>query len=173
MLKYNFRAEHLFSFLADHKIRQREKMYKEMLRPYKFYLSFENTNCQDYITETFFAALRTEEVIPIALGGLSINDYAAAAPAHSYIHTGQYSSVSALAQKLDYLSQNDTAFNEYFWWTEYYRVTSLWEHYVSAQCDLCGKINLVLNKGLALPPTNLYDFLSAEKTCNYNNSKSF
>ena len=165
MLKYNFRAEHLFSFLADHKIRQREKMYKEMLRPYKFYLSFENTNCQDYITETFFAALRTEEVVPIALGGASINDYATLAPRHSYIHVDEYSSVSELAQKLEHLSQNDTAYKEYFWWTEYYRVTSHWEHYVAAQCELCEKMNLVRSKRLFLPPTNIYDFLSAEKTC--------
>ena len=140
-------------------------MYKEMLRPYKFYLSFENAKCKDYITEKFFAALRTEEVIPVALGGASINDYAASAPPHSYIHIDEYSSVSELAQKLESLSQNDTAYNEYFWWTKYYRVTSHWDHYASAQCELCEKMNLVRSKGLLLPPINLYDFLSAEKTC--------
>ena len=50
-------------------------MYKEYLRPYKFYLSFENANCQDYLTEKFFTALRTEVVIPIALGGATQDDY--------------------------------------------------------------------------------------------------
>ena len=99
-------------------------MYKEMLRPYKFYLSFENAKCKDYITEKFFAALRTEEVIPVALGGASINDYVTSAPPHSYIHIGEYSSVSELAQKLEKFSQNYTAYKEYLWWTKYYRVTS-------------------------------------------------
>ena len=40
-------------------------MYKEYLRPYKFYLSFENALCEDYITEKFFTTLMTEEAIPI------------------------------------------------------------------------------------------------------------
>ena len=143
-------------------------MYKESLKPYKFYLSFENANCKDYITEKFFTALRTEEVIPIALGGVSLEDYAASAPPHSYIHVNEYPSVEALAEKLEYLSSNDTAYKEYFWWTEHYRVSSLWDHYVSAQCDLCEKMNLARKKLVSLQPTNLYEFLSSEKTCNYN-----
>ena len=145
-------------------------MYKEFLKPYKFYLSFENTNCMDYITEKFFTALRTKEVIPIALGGASPDDYARSAPPHSYIHVDEYPSVEALAQKLEYLSQNETAYKEYFWWTEHYRVSSLWDHYISAQWDLCEKMNLVHRKRLSLPATNIYDFFSTEKTCNYKKS---
>ena len=146
-------------------------MYKNTLNPYKFYLSFENSNCKDYITEKFFTALRAEEAIPVALGGASIDDYAKSAPPHSYIHIDEYPSVLALAQKLEYLSQNETAYKEYFWWTEHYRVSSLWEHYVSAQCDLCEKMNLVRKKKVSLPPTNLYEFLGAEKTCHYDTTK--
>ena len=143
-------------------------MYKQYLKPYKFYLSFENANCVDYITEKFFAALQTEEVIPISLGGRSIHDYEKAAPPHSYIHINEYSSVAALAQKLEYLSKNETAYNEYFWWTEHYQISRIWDHYASAQCDLCEKMNLVHRKSLDLPTQNLYEFLSSEKTCHYN-----
>ena len=143
-------------------------MYKEYLTPYKFYLSFENANCMDYITEKFFTALRTEEVIPIALGGRSRTDYDKAAPPHSYIHVNEFPSVAELAQKLEYLSKNETAYKEYFWWTEHYQVSSLWDHYVSAQCDLCEKMNLAHRKRLELPTQNLYEFLSSEKTCHYN-----
>ena len=146
-------------------------MYKNILNPYKFYLSFENANCKDYITEKFFAALRAEEAIPVALGGDSIDDYAKSAPPHSYIHVDEYPTVLELAQKLEYLSQNETAYKQYFWWTEHYRVTSLWEHYVSAQCDLCEKMNLVRKKKVSLPPTNLYEFLGAGKTCHYDTTK--
>ena len=146
-------------------------MYKKILREYKFYLSFENANCKDYVSEKFFSALRTEEAIPVALGGASLQDYALAAPPHSFIHVDEYQSVLSLAKKLDYLSQNETAYKEYFWWTEHYRVTSLWEHYVSAQCDLCEKMNLTRKKKISLPPTNLYEFLSAEKTCHYDFAK--
>ena len=146
-------------------------MYKEFLKPYKFYLSFENANCFDYISEKFFTALKTEEVIPIALGGASTNEYTTSAPPRSYIHVNEYPTVEALAKQLEYLSQNQTAYKEYFWWTEYYQVSSLWDHYVSAQCDLCEKINLSNRKRLKLEPTNLFEFLSSAKTCHYNTSQ--
>ena len=149
----------------------REKMYKEFLKPYKFYLSFENANCLDYITEKFFTALRTEEVIPIALGGKSVYDYATSAPPHSYIHVNEYPSVKALANTLEYLSQNQTAYKEYFWWTEYYKVSGTWDHYISSQCDLCEKMNLAHQKRLKLKQTNLFDFLSAKKNCHYDTSR--
>ena len=146
-------------------------MYKENLKPYKFYLSFENANCKDYITEKFFTALKSEEAIPVALGGASLDDYATSAPPHSYIHVNEFPTVEALAKKLEYLAQNETAYKEYFWWTEYYQVSSLWDHYVSAQCDLCEKMNLVHQKKLKLEPTNLFEFLSSEKTCHYDTSR--
>lgn len=51
--------------------------YRDTLKPYKFYLSFENTLCKNYITEKFFYTFAsTDGPIPIALGGLSIADYA-------------------------------------------------------------------------------------------------
>ena len=61
-------SSQIYDFL-DQDVHDREKMYKEFVRPYKFYLPFENSNCLDYITEKFFMALKTEVVIPIASGG--------------------------------------------------------------------------------------------------------
>ena len=51
----------------------------EKVRDYKFYLSLENTYCTDYVTEKFFSALRSENVIPIVLGGIS-DEYSRIAP---------------------------------------------------------------------------------------------
>ena len=146
-------------------------MYKKYLKPYKFYLSFENANCFDYITEKFFVALKTEDVIPIALGGASVDDYTSSAPPHSYIHVDEYPTVEALANKLEYLAQNQTAYKEYFWWTKYYQVTGLWDQQVSAQCDLCEKMNLVHQQRLKLEPINLFDFQSSEKNCYYKTAR--
>ena len=112
--------------------------------------------------------MRTKEVIPVALGGVSVNDYINSAPPHSYIHVDEYPSVKSLAQKLEYLSKNETAYKEYFWWTEYYRVTSVWDHFRSAQCDLCQKLNQVNQGKLNLLSGNLFKDLISETTCNYN-----
>ena len=79
---------------------RRDKIYKETLKPYKFYLSFENTKCQEYITEKFFTAVGTEEVIPIALGGTSIEDYNNVAPPHSFIHLDDFDTIEDLSNHL-------------------------------------------------------------------------
>jgi len=35
---------------------------------YKFYLAFENSNCDDYITEKFFNYIRNGKVVPVVMG---------------------------------------------------------------------------------------------------------
>ena len=50
------------------------QVYKETLKDYKFYLSFENSLCQDYITEKFYLALYAG-ALPIVYGGLNALDY--------------------------------------------------------------------------------------------------
>ncbi|KAL4224561.1 Alpha-(1 3)-fucosyltransferase 7 [Mactra antiquata] len=95
---------------------RRDKKCFEMLNTdYKFYLSFENSNCRDYITEKFFVTGLQHDVIPIVMGGAP-EDYARAAPPHSFIHVDDFESPQALAQYLHKLDQNDALYNEYFRW---------------------------------------------------------
>ncbi len=49
---------------------------------YKFYLSFENSYCRDYITEKFWKVLKYQ-VVPIVMGA---GDYSLYAPKKSYIN---------------------------------------------------------------------------------------
>lgn len=56
-----------------------EELFMDKVRDYKFYLSLENAYCTDYVTEKFFSALRSENVIPIVLGGIS-DEYSRIAP---------------------------------------------------------------------------------------------
>ncbi|KAK2149710.1 hypothetical protein LSH36_440g00001 [Paralvinella palmiformis] len=70
-------------------------------RQYKFYLSFENSICKDYITEKFYRPLGME-LIPIVLGG---GDYETAGPPHSYIDVREYKSPKHLASYLHLLSK--------------------------------------------------------------------
>ena len=57
------------------------KCYDMMQKKYKFYLSFENSICNDYVTEKFFEIMN-HDMIPIVYGGAN---YSQIAPRHSYI----------------------------------------------------------------------------------------
>lgn len=79
---------------------------------YKFYLSFENSICTDYVTEKFFNTLLLP-IVPIVLGGA---DYASLAPIHSYINVADFKSPKDLAQYLLYLDKNDEEYLKYLQW---------------------------------------------------------
>ena len=105
-------------------------------RTYKFYLSFENSICQDYVTEKFFDMM-ARNIVPVVLGGA---DYASIAPRHSYINALDYSP-RQLAHYLTLLDRNETLYAEYFWWKPYYRVRLLNEMRNEAFCNLCESLH--------------------------------
>ena len=111
--------------------------YDMIERRYKFYLSFENAICDDYVTEKFYNIL-TRNVVPIVFGGA---EYQLIAPPHSYIDAMKYTPAE-LARYLRLLDADDELYNEYFWWKPYYSVESgvqqLSRH---AFCDLCAKLH--------------------------------
>uniref|UniRef100_T1KST4 Fucosyltransferase n=1 Tax=Tetranychus urticae TaxID=32264 RepID=T1KST4_TETUR len=92
-----------------------EKCFDKLDREYKFYLSFENSNCRDYITEKFYSNGLKHNVVPITMGAHP-EDYKRSAPANSYIHVDNFLSPRDLAQYLDQLDANDTLFNQYLNW---------------------------------------------------------
>ncbi|XP_065296346.1 glycoprotein 3-alpha-L-fucosyltransferase A-like [Dermacentor albipictus] len=113
---------------------QSERCYQMLDMEYLFYLSFENANCKDYITEKFFNALR-HNVVPVVMGA-SREDYLAAAPYHSYIHVDDFGSPKELAEYLQLLSRNRTLYNQYFEWkgTGEFVNTYFW-------CRLCAMLH--------------------------------
>ena len=101
---------------------------------YKFYLSFENSLCQDYVTEKFFKVLNYD-IVPIVMGGANYSKFA---PEKSYIDARGFKSISDLANYLKYLDQNNTAYAEYFEWKNYFQVM---HDYSKAFCQLCQALN--------------------------------
>ncbi|XP_046449216.1 alpha-(1,3)-fucosyltransferase C-like [Daphnia pulex] len=113
------------------------KCYEMMETKYKFYLSFENSICNDYVTEKYFEIMN-HNMIPIVYGGANYSQFT---PHHSYINALDFTP-EKLAQYLLLLDANDNFYNEYFWWKDHYRVESGVEQMAQhAFCDLCKKLH--------------------------------
>jgi alpha-1,3-fucosyltransferase len=113
------------------------KCYDFLEAKYKFYLSFENSICEDYVTEKFFEIMK-REIIPIVYGGAN---YTNIAPPHSYIDALQYTPKN-LAQYLQLLDANDRLYNEYFWWKNHYNVQAGVKQMArNGFCELCEKLH--------------------------------
>nr|XP_039247908.1 4-galactosyl-N-acetylglucosaminide 3-alpha-L-fucosyltransferase FUT5-like [Styela clava] len=86
------------------------------VRKYKFYFSFENSHhCKDYITEKFFNNAIRSLTVPVVWGA-NKKDYEAVAPPGSFIFAEDFASMKDLADYLNYLDKNDTAYLEYLKW---------------------------------------------------------
>ena len=101
-------------------------------RDYKFYLSFENGACDEYVTEKVWRILEIH-VVPVVLGGAN---YSKRLPPHSYIDIREFESPALLAAFLWKLDANDDLYNEYFAWKPHYNVYG-WEY----RCRLCKYMN--------------------------------
>ncbi len=102
---------------------------------YKFYLGFENSICQDYVTEKLFRTL-SSEIVPIVFGG---TNYSRDAPPNSVINVEDYSSPEELARYLRRLASNETEYNSYFEWKKSYDI--LLTTMNRGFCKLCEIVN--------------------------------
>ena len=135
------------------------------LQRYKFYLSFENSFCIDYITEKYWANSLSNNIVPVVMGGASYENEQLAIPG-SFINVVDFVSVEAFAKYLIYLNSNDTAYNEYFMWKRKFKPAPLTPGW---PCRVCMALN---NDSLpAKVYDNLGDFWGVAKTCGGNEDK--
>ncbi|CAF1096670.1 unnamed protein product [Rotaria sordida] len=102
---------------------------------YKFYLAFENSLCDEYVTEKFFFALESAQIIPIVLGWARYDHYI---PSTGYIDVRNFPTPRELGTYIDYLDKNTTAYLEYFQWRQY----ALHIKIPKYMCELCLKLFL-------------------------------
>lgn len=108
--------------------------YNMLERDYKFYLSFENSVCKDYVTEKLFFVL-TRNIVPIVYGGA---DYERYTPPHSVIDVTKYSTVKELVDYLKFLDENPKEYLKYFEWKKSYYTDTTPQ---ATLCQLCEKLN--------------------------------
>lgn len=103
---------------------------------YKFYLSFENSLCMDYVTEKLYRPL-TQYVIPVVFNGGNTSRFA---PPKSYINANDFDTVNDLVQYMKFLIDHPEEYVKYFWWKQYYTIKSH-PTYPYMLCDLCKRFN--------------------------------
>jgi hypothetical protein len=91
----------------------RFKEKQTVLSHYKFYLAFENDNLTDYVTEKLPQGWEATTV-PIYMGAPNIKEYLP--HPNSAILTDDFEGPDHLATYLNYLLQNDAAYNSHFEW---------------------------------------------------------
>lgn len=135
---------HTFGKCGDRKCTKGQEV--SCLAPYKFYLAFENSQCQDYVTEKFWRTLNTTFAIPIVMGGA---DYEKVAPPNSYLDVRNFTSPKHLAQFLIYLDAHSTEYAKYHDWRRNYAVeyqhlravTSTSREWLKPFCSLCAALH--------------------------------
>ena len=99
---------------------------------YKFYLAFENSICQDYVTEKLFNTM-IYPIVPIVLGGA---DYTKYAPKNSFINVEDFKNPRDLAEYLTLLDRNQTEYLNYLKWKRQYSIVRRFP-----LCALCEMLN--------------------------------
>lgn len=99
---------------------------------YRFYLSFENSICKDYVTEKLYLALNTD-MIPVGFGGAN---YSFVAPPNSVIDALAFKRPKDLAKYLFKVAKDEKLYNSFFEWRRTHEITG--EHYA---CKICQKLH--------------------------------
>ena len=139
---------------------------RSLLQNYKFFLAFENMNCDDYITEKYWCTPLELGLVPVVMGGANYKDLAIPG---SYINVMDFPSIKKLAEYLLFLDQNDDEYNRYFEWKKFYKVGGCLRPSVDMSnnypwmCEVCAAAN---NHSLAKKTyRKIQDFYNPDKRC--------
>lgn len=129
---------------------------------YKFYLSFENSLCEDYMTEKVWDYIN--KAVIIVLGSVNYTKYL---PPHSFIDIRDYKSARSLAEYLHYLDINPEKYAEYFNWLYYYNIYSDGSPKLSWPCGICEYLHThtITNTQLENPRVDLQDLTNISHSC--------
>ncbi|XP_069823951.1 3-galactosyl-N-acetylglucosaminide 4-alpha-L-fucosyltransferase FUT3-like [Dendropsophus ebraccatus] len=103
---------------------------------YKFYLSFENSIHEDYITEKLWSNAFLSGTVPVVMGPPRKN-YERFIPPDSFIHVDDFSSAQELASYLLSLDGDDEKYEQYFNWRNTYQPVKDRKMWITDYCKVC------------------------------------
>ena len=128
---------------------------------YRFYLSFENSLCEGYVTEKMKRLIeRPITTIPIVMGFMN---YSMFLPEKTYIDTKDFESPKALADYLKHISEHPELFNEYINRKNSLNMLRNHAYNKSLICLLCDFLHQNYDKHFEEP--DIKSFWSVGKRC--------
>lgn len=130
----------------------------KIAREYKFYIAFENSDCDDYISEKFWNSLHIG-LIPIVRGQRA--RYKNVAPPNSYIHVDSFLSPEALVKHLKEITSNSSMFHSYHEWRRLYDANyKFFTINTNWMCELCQKVHTSKQQTV-----DIYNHFSEDTRC--------
>lgn len=102
-----------------------------------FYLSLENSEAKDYISEKLWRNAFQAGVVPVVLGP-SRATYEVLAPPGSFIHVADFKSTADLATHLKRVAADRQAYEKYFQWHHTHRIKT-YTDWRERLCQICVK----------------------------------
>lgn len=116
-----------------------------VLNDYKFYLSFENSNCKEYITEKVFWNAYEKFSVPVIMGA-STDDCQRLLQPSSYLHVNDFASPQHLVDYLKKIDENHEQYLNLHRWRENYRVLNEHGYFGNPSVHYC-RICEALHRG--------------------------
>ncbi|XP_045215431.2 alpha-(1,3)-fucosyltransferase C-like [Mercenaria mercenaria] len=127
---------YIFGKCGDNSFYSSSELKTIISRYYKFYLSFENSLCKDYITEKFFAYYDLDVVL-IVRGGLDYDRYL---PIETFINTAHFNSAEKLANYIHSVGSSEEAYVSYLRQKDRYTAKHIYQIPLTP-CTICEKLN--------------------------------
>ena len=131
------------------------------LRKHKFYLSFENSYCHDYISEKIILNAFENDIIPVVISYVDFTDTSLIPPG-SAINALDFPSVKELANYMKAVGNNSTLYNEYFKWHSHYKPIEYSSLKSVFLCPLCRHI---ATNHSTKTYKSVHDWFSRKKVC--------
>ncbi|XP_045187539.1 alpha-(1,3)-fucosyltransferase C-like [Mercenaria mercenaria] len=114
----------------------RKVAHQQINDDYKFYLSFENNFCKDYVTEKFYTYLGLDTIL-VVRGGLNYSEHF---DQDAFIDTSSFSTVKALASYMLRVSQDIKLYTRYLQKKDMYKIADSYYSMYESECRLCDMI---------------------------------
>ena len=130
---------------------------QKIVKNYKFYIAFENSLCDDYLTEKA-AQFMDIPSLPIVMSYAKLDRFL---PPKSYINVFNFTTIKQLADYILYLDNNFDEYIKYFSWRKRWKIETFLKVRPRVKCDLCDLLHTEYSKMYE----NLADWFAAPGLC--------